>query len=226
MLNDAETRRLTAIAKALAELVDLVVFVGGAVTSILINDPGAPPVRETDDVDVVVRGNRHGYYVVEARLRELGFKSDHTGNSPLCRWRSGALVLDVMPDDSAILGFSNRWYAGAFEAAEMVSVGSYRLRIIGAVWFIATKVEAFDGRGQGDYQASHDVEDIIAVVDGRSSIVDEVAGADETVSKYLTARFRQWLEDSKFVVAVSGHVAGDSERGSIVLERMTRIAAL
>ena len=226
MLSAAETERLHSAGTALKELVDRFVFVGGAVTGILITDPGAPPVRETDDVDVIVQGNRRGYYLVEARLRELGFKHDHTGNSPLCRWRSGSLVLDVMPDDSAILGFSNRWYADAFATAEEVPVGSLRLRVIGAVWFLATKVEAFDGRGHGDYQASHDMEDIIAVVDGRPTIADEIQVAPAPVRTYLAARISKWLDDSDFTIALAGHVAGDLERADFVLHRLTQISKL
>lgn len=39
---------------------------------------------------------------------------------------------------------------------------------------IATKIEAFKGRGRGDFFASHDLEDLIFVMDGRSTIVEEV----------------------------------------------------
>ena len=43
--------------------------------------------------------------------------------------------------------------------------------------FIATKLEAFHGRGGGDIVASHNLEDIIAVAEGRPEIVGEVAAA-------------------------------------------------
>ena len=39
--------------------------------------------------------------------------------------------------------------------------------------FLATKLEAFRGRGQGDFLFSHDLEDLMAVVDGRAALVEE-----------------------------------------------------
>ncbi len=36
-----------------------------------------------------------------------------------------------------------------------------------------TKLEAFRGRGQGNFLFSHDLEDLMAVVDGRASLLDE-----------------------------------------------------
>jgi len=38
--------------------------------------------------------------------------------------------------------------------------------MVTGLYFLATKFAAFDGRGKGDYMASHDLEDIVAVVDG------------------------------------------------------------
>jgi hypothetical protein len=36
-----------------------------------------------------------------------------------------------------------------------------------SLYSLATKMEALKGRGGGDYVASHDMEDIITVLDGR-----------------------------------------------------------
>lgn len=43
--------------------------------------------------------------------------------------------------------------------------------------FIATKLEAFADRGGGDFLASHDLEDITTVTDGRPELTDEAAAA-------------------------------------------------
>lgn len=40
------------IAKALGELNDRVVYVGGAVVSLYINDPAAEDIRPTKDIDI------------------------------------------------------------------------------------------------------------------------------------------------------------------------------
>ena len=47
-----------------------------------------------------------------------------------------------------------------------------RIRVVTAPYFVATKLEAFRGRGRGDYISSHDLEDLLAVIDGRDVIVE------------------------------------------------------
>ncbi len=45
---------VAAIARGLGDVVHEVAFVGGAVTALYIDDPGAGDVRMTDDVDCVI----------------------------------------------------------------------------------------------------------------------------------------------------------------------------
>jgi hypothetical protein len=47
--------------------------------------------------------------------------------------------------------------------------------------FIGTKWEAFRGHGVGDFYASRDLEDIVAVVDGRASLLAEIKNAPSTL---------------------------------------------
>ena len=163
-------------AERLRQLLPEIVFVGGCATGLLIDDPAAAPVRGTYDVDVIAEiGSYAEYTVFSERLRALGFKEDSREGAPLCRWIHGALTLDVMPLDSQVLGFSNRWYPDALRTAGNVQLRSgLIIRAINAPYFLGTKLEAFHGRGKRDYLASHDLEDFIAVVDGRSSLIPEV----------------------------------------------------
>lgn len=73
--------------------------------------------------------------------------------------RLGELKVDFMPDASSILGFTNRWYSSAIESATEVPLKSgVLIRVVEPVHFIATKLEAYLGRGNGDLLVSHDVE--------------------------------------------------------------------
>lgn len=50
---------------------------------------------------------------------------------------------------------------------------------------MATKIEAFKGRGRGDFLASHDLEDVVSVVDGRETLGAEVRDAEVDLSEYV-----------------------------------------
>ena len=153
-----------------------VVFLGGCATGLLVTDPAAPPARVTRDVDVIVEvASLSGYHRFSEKLRDVGFKEDNSPGAPMCRWKYGPLLLDVMPTNPDILGFGNRWFAEAFRAAEPMILPQNRcINVLAAPYFLATKLEAFDGRGTGDYVMSRDMEDLVTIIDGRKEIVDEV----------------------------------------------------
>lgn len=70
----------------------------------------------------------------------------------ICRWRYDDIILDVMPTDEKILGFSNRWYPAAIQSAsEYVLSDVITIRLIAAPYFLATKLEVFRQRGQNDF---------------------------------------------------------------------------
>ncbi|MEK6816068.1 MAG: hypothetical protein AABY09_00515, partial [Nanoarchaeota archaeon] len=72
---------------------------------------GAPDVRPTIDVDVIIDVlSRYKYSEIEKTLRSLGFKHDTSEGAPLCRWVVDGMKVDVMPTDGNILGFTNDWY--------------------------------------------------------------------------------------------------------------------
>jgi hypothetical protein len=190
----------------------------------LITDPGAAPVRPTVDVDAIVELVSYTEWMaLGVRLRQLGFEQ----SAPLCRWIYRELILDLMPTDSAILGFSSRWYPQALENAETVEVSDHRIRLISAPYFLATKLEAFHGRGRFDYGMSRDIEDIVTVVDGRSEIAAEVEQSASSLQQYLSAEFSTLLFERDFLEALPGHLLPDTvsqQRIRIVLTRMQQIA--
>jgi hypothetical protein len=217
------------VAACLGALAEEMVFLGGCATGLLITDAVAPPIRATKDVDVIAEVTSLGeYHRLSKRLRELGFREDQSPDAPICRWRVGGLMLDVMPTLPEILGFGNEWYPLAFAAAEWGKLPSGRqIRMVSAPYFLATKLSAFDDRGQGDYMMSHDMEDLVAVFDGRPEIVDEVGRCDSKLRDHLKLRITTLLKDERFLEALPGHMPGDAgsqARVPIIIQRLKAIA--
>lgn len=222
---------MAVVARRLGELKAEVVFVGGAVLGLLIDDTAGSGVRPTDDLDLIVDvASWSEYYELEARLRDRGFKPDITEGAPQCRWRIDGIVVDIMPTEERILGFTNAWYREAIAGAvEHQLEAGLTIRLVSAPHFIATKLEAFAARGGGDFMMSHDLEDVIAVVDGRASLLAEISASSEPLREYLRAQIRTLLADRAFVAALPGHLPGDvasQARVPLVLERLRRIAGV
>jgi len=220
--------RLIAAAAKLAPLLDQIAFVGGCITGLLLTDPAAAPIRPTLDVDAIVAVASYAEFtVLENRPRDLGFRESRTEDAPICRWINGDTILDLMPTDASILGFSNRWYPPALEKAQKTKLANQEIRVITAPYFLATKLEAFHGRGKNDFRMSHDLEDIVTVVDGRPEIVVEVHLAPADVRKYLSDEFRSLLSKRDFWDALPGHLPFDDasqQRTGLVLQRMKQLA--
>jgi predicted nucleotidyltransferase len=146
------------------------------------------------------------------------------------RLRDGAgteLIVDFMPDDESILGFSNRWYTDA-----LVSPQKYKLpdgtvvRVVAGPYFMATKLEAYLGRGNNDPIASRDIEDVLNLIDGRESLHDELVTAPAEVRHFVSRQLSALLGHRDFEYAVQACARNASGREEIILQRIDRLVAL
>lgn len=222
---------LESVVAALGPLCSRFVFVGGCVTGLLITEAATPPVRPTRDVDVIVEVVSLGaYHTLERELEQAGLRHDRSQDAPVCRWLAGSALLDVMPTDKAVLGFGNRWYEEAVRTAvTRVLPSGTSIRLISAPVFIATKLEAFADRGQEDFMASHDLEDVTTLIDGRPELGEEAALASADVRKHLSTQVKALLRSPAFLNALPGHLPGDSAsqaRVPLILERLQRLSRL
>jgi hypothetical protein len=213
-MSTATVEMVESAARALGPLVESeVVFVGGATVALWITDEGAPDFRPTDDVDVIVEvGSRSEYYRFEDRLRALGFVNDQGG--VICRVRHPAedLILDVMPTDATIFGFENHWQRESFPHAVPVQLPSGRtIRAIPPPYLLASKLEAFGSRGEGDLFRSHDFEDLVGLIDRRIELLDEVRAAPAELREFVAAEFAALLRHRDFDPAGEGALAGGPE---------------
>ena len=132
-----------------------------------------------------------------------------------------------MPTDPSILGFTNLWYPAVCATATPVELEpGVSIRLVTPPLFLATKIEAFRGRGRGDLFGSHDLEDIVAVIDGRPELAAEIGASPPDVRFYLAEARRDLLARPRFRDAVQGHLPSDAvsqARSQIVLDRIGEI---
>ena len=97
-------------------------------------DKAAPDVRFTVDVDCIVNViTRPSYYAIAEKLRQKGFKELISGDHPICCWDCNGILIDVMPIDKSVLGFSNKWYKDAQENAIRHNIAdSINIKVISA----------------------------------------------------------------------------------------------
>jgi hypothetical protein len=219
--DDPNLPSLRQIAEALGDLREQVVFVGGAVAGLLVTDPAADGVRATLDVDAVVNGNFARFHRIEVALAQRGFvRDEHSG--VICRWvhQDSGVLFDLMSVQPEVLGFSNRWYRYAFETAESFELSpNLSIRVVSAVAFVATKLEAYAGRGGGDFMSSHDIEDVLNIVDGREELAQELATAPDELRRAVAAAVGALLRNPDFANVLPGLIA-EPERAHLVMRRL------
>lgn len=223
-------QQIERVASSLGDLLPDVVFAGGSILPLLMTDPTGIRFRETDDVDFVVEiVSRVAYGRFEEALRLRGFRHVMEPRSPICRFRVDGILVDAMPMSPDVLGFANQWYPYGIESArEKETPGGFTVRHLSPPAFLATKLEAFRDRGRNDYLASHDLEDVLTVLDGCADIVGDTQ-KEEPLHTYLAEEARALLNNEAFLDALPGHIAQGpvtAARATIVLERLREIAAL
>ena len=218
---------LQTVAEALGtDLRGRLVFVGGCTTVLFITDKVTiEDVRATDDVDLIV--DLAGYAAwaeLQGQLRQRGFMEAYD-DTVICRMKLGSLKVDFMPDDPDILGFSNRWYAKGIETAvTCLLTEDITIKRLTPELFIATKLEAYLGRGDGDLLCSRDLEDILLILDGREEIIEEVRRADADIRQFIAEQFTGLLKDRDFDHLLDGNIRGPEGRVDIVRARIVALS--
>jgi predicted nucleotidyltransferase len=200
------------------------VLVGGVAVPFYLSDDLANHVRPTKDIDVIVAAAKLAQFDrVEERLRKFGFV-----NHPEIRhrWLLGTTLIDVMPAESDIMVTINRWYRSTFETAEVIEIASgHGVRIASPACFLATKMEAFMNRGGGDFLASHDLEDFVSVIDGRHTIIKDLANnCPLEVREFLRTSVKHLLGNRVFLDALEGYLPPNFRTNERLVQLRARLA--
>lgn len=206
-------------------------FVGGCAVWLLVDRPDLTDFRPTEDVDVIIEVvTLVAFYKLEEQLRDFGFQHDTSEGAPIFRWIIKGCRVDVMPIDSQDLGMNSQWFREALETATSVTLdGKIKAKVITAPLFLATKLAAFRDRGREDLYRSHDLEDIVTIIDGCQNIVEDVANSSKDVFKFIATELTTLMQHSDFDDALLGHLSasfGARDRAPEVKEKFAAIRAL
>ncbi|MBF0471723.1 MAG: hypothetical protein HQL48_10165 [Gammaproteobacteria bacterium] len=214
------------VAQALGdELLQQVLFAGGSATGLLVNDRWVRQrMRYTEDVDLIVTLiSGEQWYQFEQQLVARGF-TQRLDETVICRYYIDQLAVDFMPDDSRVLGFSNRWYADAVRSATAYALSDeLTIPLITSPYFLATKLDAYTGRGDNDPLSSHDCEDIVNLIDGRATLVSEVAAAPFLLQQAIAEQLQPLLANRNFEYLVQSSCQNREAYAELIF---TRIEAL
>jgi predicted nucleotidyltransferase len=197
--------RIKAIAGLLKQIKEEFVFVGGATVS-LYGDENRGEARPTDDVDVVVElASYSGYAELDEKLRSVGFVNDME-SGVICRYKIQGIIVDIMPTDASVIGFSNIWYVDGFKNAINIKIDDCNIKIFSLPYFIASKIEAFKGRGLNNYLFSSDFEDIVYVLENNSNVLNLIKEAPAEIVEYLKQAFSDLRNNPNFEEGLSAHL--------------------
>lgn len=157
------------------------------------------------------------------KLRARGFNDSTTSGEPICTMHLAGMRVDIMPD-SEVLGFVNRWYERAWLTAETFRLTErISIRLVTPAYFLATKLEAFRGRGEADLLGSKDIEDVMTLLDGREELPSELGDADPELLAFVASEFRALKTHKDFEYLIQDTTRDQPGREEVLLERMQSV---
>lgn len=194
------------IAKALGEINHRVVYVGGAVVSMYINDSAADDIRPTKDIDISLEiASLAELEKVREDLNSKGFYQT-AQDDVICRFRYDDIKVDVMATKAIGWAPANPWFSSGFKHKKIVEIDDQQIYILSLPYFLATKFSAYHSRGEKDPRTSHDFEDITYILDNQTELVNIILQAPNDVKEFLKAEFIAILKSNILQEAINANL--------------------
>lgn len=215
------------IAKALGKLNSDVVYVGGAVVSLYIDDPSADDVRPTKDIDISLQiTSLVALEGLREKLIAKGFHQSHQ-DQVVCRFRYQDILIDVMSTQAIGWAPANRWFKSGFEQKFEVTIDDVSVYLMPLPYFLASKFDALYDRGGKDPRTSHDFEDITYLLNHTSQITTVIQKSQKEVQEYLKTSFQQILDSRELHEAIIGNLFYEDQttRLALILDKLQKTVA-
>ncbi len=224
MINREAIKR---IAIALDELNERVMYVGGAVVSLYINDPAADDIRPTKDIDITLEIASISEL---EKLRDDLIKKEFKQTSEddvMCRFRYEDIKVDVMGTKEIGWAPANVWFQAGFDLRESIEIEGKTITILPLPYFLATKFSAYHSRGEKDPRTSHDFEDITYILDNQMDLIEKISSAGREVQEFLREEFKGILGSDHLQEAIQANLFHETqtERFERIIEALKELTA-
>jgi predicted nucleotidyltransferase len=194
------------IAQALGELNEKVIYVGGAVVSLYIDDEAADDIRATKDIDISVQiASLSELEALREELLNKGF-SQSSEDDVICRFRYYDIKVDVMNTKAIGWAPANPWFEPGFKYSIQFDIDGISIKCLSLPYFLATKFTAFEDRGASEPRFSHDFEDIVYLLNHTSNLKEQIQKEDFSVKKYLKNCFLEIIKNRQQQEAILGNL--------------------
>lgn len=214
------------VANALGDLNKKVIYVGGATVGLYINDPAADDVRPTKDVDISIKvASFVELEDIREQLSERGFQQS-ADLDVICRFKFDDILVDVMATKPIAWAPANPWFEKGFQRLEKVKINDITIQIMPLTFFLASKFVAFHDRGGSDPRFSHDLEDIIYIMDNRTDWHHLLINEEDTaVKEYLVNELKMILTSNKIQEAILGNLYYETQdkRFAMIMDKIKAI---
>ncbi len=212
---------LKTVAKALGELNEEVIYVGGAVVFLYATDNAADEARPTEDIDISVKIST--YKEMNEFSEKLKMKNIHLDveSSITYRYKYDGIPIDFIPFEETPLGPSNSWLKPSFDNPLLIKIGEENIKIPTVAFFLANKWEAFENRGN-DPRMSKDFEDIIYVLDNNTNFVKEIESSPQNVIAFLAEMANFILTHPSIDEIIECHLV-EPERKNLIFQKLSAI---
>jgi len=199
--------KIKKVSSAVESIGERAVFVGGAVAQFYVEPNETENIRFTKDVDLVFEILSFAQLErIRQKLSDAGFKQT-IDNKVLCRFSFSDILVDVMSVSEIGWAPGNLWFKKGFSKAKAKKIGDFEILLLPLPYYLATKFSAFHDRGIADPYLSHDLEDIVYVLDNNPEfhnllLIDD----DEDVRIYLKENLKNLIYIPRLKEALIGHL--------------------
>jgi len=212
------------VSAALGTDSDRFTLVGGSAVALVTDE--RVPARPTEDVELVTHASSQiEAHHVEALLAKAGFRHDLGGQRPF----RGAFLLEDIEVDVAMtpVGHTNPWYSTVREQSEpRLTLG---LRVATPLGLLATKLVAYRDRGRDEPLASHDLEDIVALLLSHPRLVEgHLRRPSSRMARHVVrelSAIAKGKSGRELIQAHAGHDLASQERGYALWEALCRLGS-